>query len=63
MKRIDSGKTEDGRADVLNPKGVSFDLNTSYCVYSVIEKKKDSSVLARLPSGLKWINWLNTHGS
>lgn len=42
MKRIDSGKTEDGRADVLNPKGVSFDLNTSYCVYSVIEKKKDS---------------------
>lgn len=22
-----------------SPRGISFDLNTSYCVYSVIEKK------------------------
>lgn len=33
-------KGGDGRVDVLNPKGVSFDLNTSYYVYSVIEKKR-----------------------
>lgn len=26
--------------DVSNPSGISFDLNTSYCVYNVIEKKQ-----------------------
>lgn len=41
-QKIDSARMEggDGRVNVLNPKGVSFDLNTSYCVYSVIEKKR-----------------------
>lgn len=41
-QKIDNARTEDGdgRVDVLNPKGVFFDLNTSYCVYSVIEKKR-----------------------
>lgn len=49
--------------DVSNPKGVSFDLNTSRpCLRRNREKKVPSSMLTGLLSGLKWINWLNTHG-
>lgn len=54
---------ESSHKDILNPNGVSFDLNTSWRVCSVIEReKKGSSMLTGLLSGLKWINWLNTHG-
>lgn len=55
--------SESSHKDILNPNGVSFDLNTSWRVCSVIEReKKGSSMLTGLLSGLKWINWLNTHG-